>query len=164
MTIFRIYADTGIAQKFGALPSATRRVLTARIQGAATELSNYIKYDELSGQLLKSRSGRLRNSIYARVYGTATDIYLSVGSRGDVPYSRIYEVGGELPEVTIYPTEQNVLSFVPGWDDRRRAFAWVRRPARTVEGLHYIELAIEAKKDLIMQAIAGAVMEAMSGV
>lgn len=69
-------------------------VLTDSMNQAVLILQRGVKTDQLSGNPLKVRSGRLRSSISAFTARTATGVEGTVGT--NVPYARIHEYGGEI--------------------------------------------------------------------
>lgn len=91
--IIKMTGDKEFAQYIDKLPSAMKTAITFKMEWLATHLSDTIK-QKLSGSVLRARTGKLRESIYARVYMGNTNVTLSFGSRGDVPYASIHEYGG----------------------------------------------------------------------
>lgn len=120
------------------LPVNVQRVLKDKITLLSSKISSTIKNDRLSGQLLKVKTGRLRASIYARTYFSTNSATLSVGSRGDVPYAAIQDLGGDIRGHVIYPKAKRVLAFMLGG---RKVFAQrVYIPPMTLKGRNYMEI------------------------
>lgn len=72
-------------------------VLESSMNQAVLILQRSVKTDQMSGDPLKVRSGRLRSSISAFTQRTATGVEGTVGT--NVPYARIHEYGGEIVPV-----------------------------------------------------------------
>src|SRR6201999_1208745 len=81
--------------RFDAYPAALQAALGAKATELATALADLVKNDKLSGTLLNSRSGALRDSIAASVTDDADGFHASVGSEGGVKYAAIQEYGGK---------------------------------------------------------------------
>jgi phage gpG-like protein len=65
---------------------------------------------KLSGEVLQSRTGRLRESIRASVSGLEG----RVESDGSVPYARIQDMGGVIKVPEIFPAPAKALAFAYG--------------------------------------------------
>ena len=65
--IIKLTGDKEFAQYIDRLPRAVQEAIGRKMEVLADEISNRIK-EKLSGSVLQARTGKLRNSIYARVY------------------------------------------------------------------------------------------------
>lgn len=158
---FRIYGAQELVAHLRTVPAAVRAAVMAKMQGEASSLSEYIKEAKLSGQVLKAVSGRLRASIYGRVYPAQNRITLSVGSRGDVPYAGIHEYGGQTSAHTILPTKGRVLAFYMG--GARRFAASVNHPGSTMPERSYLRSALAEKTAAMTISVTEAVVKAARG-
>ena len=75
-------------------------------------LSNKIKFEKLTGQVLRNRSGRLRDSISPRVTESGNTVVGEVGT--NVAYASIHEYGGRTPAHDIFPRKGRALAFMMG--------------------------------------------------
>ena len=91
--IIKMTGDREWADYIGRLPRSMQTAVASKMEDLATKISDDIK-SKLSGSVLRARTGKLRNSIYARVYMGSTNVTMSFGSRGDVPYAGLHEYGG----------------------------------------------------------------------
>src|SRR5258708_38175933 len=78
-----------------AYPAALQAAPGAKATDLAAALADLVKSDKLSGAVLNSRSGALRDSIAASVSDEADGFVASVASEGDVKYAAIQEYGGK---------------------------------------------------------------------
>lgn len=86
-----ITGEEKVVGSFVAIPDLIRARVKQALAGLGIELANRVKATKLSGQVLKVRSGRLRNSINSRVT-QAGDVYAAtVGTK--VVYGRFWELG-----------------------------------------------------------------------
>ncbi len=137
---FREKGSEGLVQYLRTAPTKVRAQVTDQMNRDAAVLSGMIK-DNLSGVLLQVKTGRLRASIYARVYVSDKKVTLSFGTRGDVPYAYIQEYGGVVPAMRIVPTKGEALRFLLGG---KEVFARsVQRPAINIPAAAYIRTAAQ---------------------
>lgn len=109
--IFRFVGASEIVEFLAGLPAELAQAVAQKMEARARAISDRVK-QKLSGELLQVKTGRLRASIYARVYLTPSSITLSVGSRGDVPYAKILEYGGKTAAHIIEPIKGRALRFI----------------------------------------------------
>ena len=74
--------------RFDAYPAALQAALGAKASELATALADLVK-NKLSGAVLNTSSGTLRDSIAASVTADSDSVLASVGSEGDVKYAAI---------------------------------------------------------------------------
>src|SRR6202021_175012 len=99
--------------RFDAYPAALQAALGAKATELATALDDLVK-NKLSGAVLNTSSGALRDSIAAGVTADSDGVLASVGSEGDVKYAAIQEYGGKTSAHEILPVKDDVLAFVAG--------------------------------------------------
>lgn len=99
--VFHLRGDEEMTRYLREFPEAFRGILMLRMRQLASLISARMK-EKVSGEVLHIVSGKLRASLYARAYDAKSGIFISFGSRGDVPYAGIQEYGGDvsLPEIT----------------------------------------------------------------
>lgn len=152
--IFRIQGGDDFVNRLNSFPEKFQQALIKKMEVAADDVSNYIKDDLLSGTVLNAVTGKLRASIYARVYPSQTKVTMSVGSRGDVPYAAIFEFGGSTGPHDIYPSRAAVLSFVQG--GKRRFANYVHHPGSKFSEHSYLRRGLRDKETAIGEAFRAA--------
>ncbi len=86
-------------------PDASERAMLRAVE----LLRGYIVKNKLSGQILKTRTGRLKGSIQQEVISKKNETIGRVGS--NLKYARIHELGEIIPAHTIYPVKASALHF-----------------------------------------------------
>lgn len=158
MWMMRVTGDEQVLNYFRTLPTNLQSVLMSKFKKAASETSQYIKNDLLSGQLVGVKTGRLRGSIVGRVYSSKSKIMLSIGSRGDVPYAAIYDKGGTIPATIMYPKSRSVMRFEKGGS---MIYAKVvNHPAVHVKARNYLEVGVSNKFSDFLSLIGAAIYDA----
>jgi len=156
----QVHGDQQVVDYLASLPSVLAQMILDKFAARARDVSTYIKDVLLDGVLLKRKSGKLANSIVARVYSSKNRVTLSVASRGDVPYASIYEKGGVIPSHVIRPKSASRLFFVGARDGKRLALAQVTSPSRSVRALHFLERGVVDKHEDFLSDIGAAIYDA----
>ncbi len=140
-----------------AYPAALTAALSAKAAELAAALADMVKNDKLSGAVLNTRSGALRDSIAASVSTDADSILASVGSEGDVKYAAIQEYGGKTSAHEILPVKAAALAFVIGG---AQLFARrVEHPGSLIPERSYLRSSLDDMRDEIVAALADAATE-----
>ena len=141
-----------------AYPAALQAALSAKATELAAALADLVKDNKLSGAVLKTSSGALRDSIAASVTADADGVLASVGSEGDVKYAAIQEYGGKTSAHEILPVKGNVLAFIVGGAQH---FAHkVEHPGSVIPERSYLRSSLEDMKDEILAALADCATDA----
>ena len=111
MLTVELIGDTALIARLKAMPNAINDGLARTITRLGLELQRKVKSEKLSGQVLKVRTGVLRESINLRVDRTSTAITASVGT--NVKYGRFQEFGVD-HSWQILPKSARVLAFEIG--------------------------------------------------
>jgi phage gpG-like protein len=143
--------------RFDAYPAALQAALGAKATELATTLADLVK-NKLSGAVLNTSSGALRDSIAANVTADSDSVLASVGSEGDVKYAAIQEYGGKTSAHEILPVKGDVLAFVAG--DGQRFARRIEHPGSVIPERSYLRSSLEDMKDEILSALAGTAAEA----
>ncbi len=143
--------------RFDAYPAALQAALGAKATELATALTDLVR-NKLSGAVLNTSSGALRNSIAASVTADADGVLASVGSEGDVKYAAIQEYGGKTSAHEILPVKGDVLAFVAG--DGLHFARRIEHPGSVIPERSYLRSSLEDMKDEILAALAGAAADA----
>jgi phage gpG-like protein len=133
--------------RFDAYPAALRDALGAKATELATALADLVK-NKLSGAVLNTSSGALRDSIAAGVTADSDGVLASVGSEGDVKYAAIQEYGGKTSAHEILPVKGDVLAFVSG--DGQRFARRIEHPGSVIPERSYLRSSLEDMKDEIL--------------
>src|ERR1700733_11893362 len=143
--------------RFDAYPAALQAALGAKATELAATLTDLVK-NKLSGAVLNTSSGALRDSIAASVTADADGFLASVGSEGDVKYAAIQEYGGKTSAHEILPAKGDVLAFI---SSNAQHFARrVEHPGSVIPERSYLRSALDDMKDEILDGLADAATEA----
>jgi phage gpG-like protein len=137
--------------RFDAYPAALQAALGAKATELAATLTDLVK-SKLSGAVLNTSSGALRDSIAASVTADADGVLASVGSEGDVKYAAIQEYGGKTSAHEILPVKGDVLAFVAS--DGQHFARRIEHPGSVIPERSYLRSSLEDMKDEILAALA----------
>jgi phage gpG-like protein len=157
MSAFEVRGLEETSARFDAYPAALQAALGAKATELATTLADLVK-NKLSGAVLNTSSGALRDSIAANVTADSDSVLASVGSEGDVKYAAIQEYGGKTSAHEILPVKGDVLAFVAG--DGQRFARRIEHPGSVIPERSYLRSSLEDMKDEILSALAGTAAEA----
>ena len=112
----------------------------------------------LSGDVLRSRTGALKASVVSELSADATTVVATIASQG-VPYAAIQEYGGRTPAHDIVPVKALALAFVGagGLTFARR----VHHPGSTIPARAPFGGALDALRDEIAGGLKEAVRNAL---
>ena len=148
-----------VARRFQNMPENVRRDLMAKVLSLTIRLENHIKNDKLSGQVLKTVTGRLKRSIQYRVTDTGAMITGSVFSTADVPYAAIHEFGGRTSPHDIVPVKAKALAFMM---EGKQVFAKiVHHPGSNIPERSYMRSSLKDMRTQIREEIEQVVREAV---
>jgi hypothetical protein len=143
--------------RFHSAPAAYQAAALSIMDQVASYLYQRV-YQNLSGQVLAVRSGKLRASLRKEVAQNAGNITARVYSDGSVPYSWIQEKGGKTSPHDIVVREAKALRFL--MQGNIRFAAWVHHPGSDIpESMYIRSVMIEERTDVIRM-----VRNAMKGV
>lgn len=143
--------------RLGAVPVR----LTAEMAVEATRIGGELRAAverNLSGAVLRQRSGRLASSIDLSVQPRGGGVTASLGT--DVPYAAIHEYGGTLPARTILPRGGRALAFP--WQGRERFFKRVSLLPVTMPERSFLRAALAEMEPDIRATMAAAVARGVS--
>jgi phage gpG-like protein len=147
--------------RFDAYPAALQAALGAKATELAGALTDLVK-NKLSGAVLNTGSGALRDSIAASVTADADSVLASVGSEGDVKYAAIQEYGGKTSAHEILPVKGDVLAFVAS--DGQHFARRIEHPGSVIPERSYLRSSLEDMKDEILAALADCAADAWESV
>lgn len=140
------------------MPERVRAALRSVILKDGPVLARRVR-QKLSGEVLHIRSGRLINSIYARMVENPKELYGEVGSQG-VPYARIHELGGRTRPHMIYPRNAMALRFMIG--DRVIFAKSVNHPGSVIPQRSYLASSLEEMRDQLISDMTTSVRNAVN--
>jgi phage gpG-like protein len=147
-----------LADRLAALPDRLRAALAEKVDALAQDLLAQVVGVNLSGGVLKARSGKLRDSIQMRESQQDGQVGADIFSDGDVPYAAIQEFGGKTAAHEIVPDKARGLAFVM---NGKQVFARrVEHPGSQIPARSYLRSALEERHDAIVQDLAQAVIAA----
>jgi len=112
----------------------------------------------LSGAILKQRSGTLVGSISSDLENDGSSLTATVASQ-DVPYAAILEYGGKTAAHDILPSKAKALAFIAGGAQRFARI--VHHPGSTIRAFAYMGAALDEMKDEIESGLKEAVLGAL---
>ena len=102
-----------ISQKIRSIYPETMKAAYVSMTRLVLELSNKIKFEKLSGQVLKTRTGTLRRSI--RPLPVKNNDSVLIGEVvTNLEYARIHEFSGKTKPHEIFPKKGRALAFMMG--------------------------------------------------
>jgi len=148
-----------VARWLGDIPKKLTPALASALNKYIINLSNYIRFQKLSGQVLKKKTGRLRESILpilAKQEGGL--IWAGIGT--DVVYARIHEFGGVTRPHIIERRWRKALHFIKDGQD---IFAIkVKHPGSRIPARPYIHPSFEETQDQLVVGLEKAISESIS--
>jgi phage gpG-like protein len=156
MMHFNMEGVVETSQALADMPGKVHDALVAKIIDLSTALVNKVRAS-LSGAILQTRSGALRDSIQVDIEDTSGAITATIGSYG-VRYAAIQEFGGKTAPHDIYPSKGQALAFIDGG---RTVFARVvHHPGSVIPAHRYLGQAIDDMRPEIIRAMGEAAVEA----
>lgn len=120
-------------------------------------LKRYIKEQKLSGQVLKNRTGNLRNAVFNRVESDSNSVTGHVFVDKTAPYGAYQEYGASIPERV--PRKAKALHWIGA--DGRDVFA-KRARAFQLKARPFMGPSLEEKRDDIVNALRRAVAKTLA--
>lgn len=130
---------------FGPLTERIRSNLRSTSVGLTRMLASRVR-ENLSGKVLRARSGRLRGAVRSQLIETKDTIGGRVYVQG-VPYAAIHEFGGRTKPHEIAARHSASLAFV--WKGEMRFFKKVNHPGSRIPERSYMRSALEDMRDEI---------------
>jgi phage gpG-like protein len=158
MLQFSLEGAAELSARLAALPDDLRAALAEKIDALAQDIYAQVVGVNLSGGVLETRTGALRNSIHLRRDGQGSSA--EIVADGGAPYDAIHEFGGKTAAHEIIPDKAKALAFM---FNGKQAFARrVKHPGSQIPERSYLRSALAEKGADILQAIADVVTEAAS--
>ena len=145
-----------LTARLGALPQTLAERLAAEVERLGGVLRDRVERN-LSGAVLRQRSGRLAGSIAVDVERSGLGASATVSS--DAPYAAIHEYGGTIPAHTILPQNARALAFP--WRGQQRFFKRVSLPAVAMPERSFMRSALAETAPEIRAALEAAAFEAV---
>ena len=154
-----IVGDAQLQERFRGMPDRMRRALVTKVYALTLMLEAYVKQEKLSGQVLKTVSGRLKRSIQSDVRTDGEIVRGRVFSSGDVPYAGIHEFGGRTSPHDILPVKAKALAFM--YNGKLTFAKIVHHPGSIMPERSYLRSSLDDKKSQIVTELTQAVTEAL---
>jgi phage gpG-like protein len=147
--------QAALAGRLAATPDRLRAALAQKARALVQNLFAQVDAN-LSGGVLQTRSGALRDSIRVRVAEQDDTVSVEIVSDGGVPYAAIQDVGGKTAAHDILPDKARVLAFVM---NGKQVFArTIHHPGSHIPARSYLGSALDEQRDAIAQALTGTVL------
>lgn len=159
MLNIRVTGSDDVARRFSGMPESVRRALLSRVLSLSIQLETYIKTQKLSGQVLKTVTGRLKRSIQHKITDNGSEIIGKVFSSGDVPYAAIHEFGGKTSPHTITPVKAKALAFM--MEGKQVFAAVVHHPGSRIPMRSYMRSSMSDMRQQIRSELEQAVRSAV---
>jgi len=148
----------GLSAGLDRLSSQVSAAVEAKVAAATAELQRHVIDDQLHGQMLNARTGRLASAVERRVEAKGGGIVGEVFVNDSVPYAAILERGGSTPPHDIVPDKAKALAFAMGG---KHVFARVvHHPGSRFPAHPYLASALNDESDEIAAALKLAAIEA----
>lgn len=136
------------------LPDSLRQALVAKSQALAEALQQKVG-DKLSGEVLQSKTGLLRNSIANSVEENSDGVSSVVFVSGDVPYASIQEYGGTTKAHIIEAANGKALAFTS--NGKKVFLKQVNHPGSVIPEHSYLRSSLADMNDEIVGGMSDAV-------
>lgn len=150
-----IDGDVQLIDRLNLFSDLVHQALVAKMQQVVVNLTEQVKDNKLSGQILNVISGMLRDSIYNTVTETSDQVIGTVGSQG-VPYAAIHEYGGTTGPHSIVATRAQMLHFI--WHGEEVFTKSVNHPGSRMPERSYLRSSLADARQQILNDF-GAVVE-----
>ncbi len=154
-----LIGNSELQAKFASLSDSLRVIVLAKSEMLVQKLADKIRDEKLNGQVLNSRSGKLRNSIESDVEESGSMINASVYVAGDVPYAAIQEYGGTTKAHIIEALSAKALAF--GWQGKSVFFKRVNHPGSVIPERSYLRSSLEEMQADIVSGMEDALHQAI---
>jgi len=147
-----------LESQLGNLPVNMRSQLEIKARDLATALVAKVRGEKLSGGVLQTKSGALKDSISAEFSLEDGSVTATIGSFGDVKYAAIQEYGGRTSAHEILPDKAQTLAFLVG--GALRFARRVAHPGSTIPAHNYLRSSLDGSSDEIVAQFASVATEA----
>ncbi len=145
-----------LQQWLGALPAALTGALMAQSDMLAQQLVQTIVDEKLSGEVLQSRTGKLRSSMESSVAVTDSGVGGQITSDG-VAYAAIQEYGGVTKAHIIEATKAKALAFE--MQGKQAFFKRIQHPGSVIPERSFMRSALEESIDTIVSGFRQALAD-----
>lgn len=144
--------DSRVIARFSRLPDKVKAALVVTLDRIGFDLVTHVVRDELSGQILHRRSGKLSNAItHTQPEVSGNSVGTKVGVFSGVPYARPLEYGATIP-----PVEGRLMVFSA--KDGTTVFTRKRKGFQLKE-YRYMRTGLADYRDTIIARVSATVRE-----
>jgi HK97 gp10 family phage protein len=154
-----VTGDREAEDRLRSMPAELRLGLQRKMTTLSMKLYRHILMDKLSGQVLRTVSGRLKRSIVERTVDNGDRIVSEIYSDGSAPYANIHEYGGKTAAHDIVATKAEALSFLR--DGKRVFYKRVHHPGSRMPERSYMRSALEDMQEEIISELTKTYEEAL---
>lgn len=140
-----------LAARLNALPDGLRSALMEKMGALAQDLYGQIVDVNLSGAVLNSRSGELRESIQLEIASQDARFDAQIYSNGDAPYAAILEYGGKTAAHEILPDKAKALAFV--FNGKQIFARRIQHPGSQIAPHSYLRSALDEQGTEILSSL-----------
>ena len=147
---------TRISNNIKSLFPAMQEAAEKRMSSLVIALSNKIKFEKLSGQVLKNRTGTLRRSITPQPV-QSNGAVLTGEVTTNLEYAAIHEFGGKTKPHDIFPKKGRALAFMMG--GKQIIVKSVKHPGSVIPERSFMRTALKEMEPKIKEAFESAISE-----
>jgi phage gpG-like protein len=140
------------------LPADLQARLEAKSRDLARALVAKVRDEKLSGGVLQTKTGALKDSISADISLEGGSLTATIGSFGDIKYAAIQEYGGRTSAHEIVADKARALAFLVG--GALRFARRVSHPGSTIPPHAYLLSSLDESRDEIVAELASVATEA----
>jgi hypothetical protein len=149
---------SGLKERLNGTASRVIAAMRARLEAETGRLTDYIKSQKLSGQVLQNRTGNLRNSVFYYLEDRGTEIVGNVDvSMPAAKYGAAQEFGAHIPERV--PVTARALHWVSAGGGN--VFA-MRAKAFDLQARSFMNSSLRERQEAITASIQESINEATS--
>lgn len=154
-----VTGDQAALERMQGLPAEIRLALQRKMALLTMRLYRHIILSKLSGQVLRTITGRLKRSVAFRTEDDGERIVSEVYTDGTAPYDAIHEYGGKTAAHDIVAVKAQALSFLR--DGKRVFYRRVHHPGSQMPERSYMRSALDDMRDEIETELVGTFQQAL---
>lgn len=141
------------------LPQEVNIALMRKMGTLTIRLYRHIVLNKLSGQVLRTVSGRLKRSVTFDIRKNGDQLVSEVFTDGTAPYDAIHEYGRKTPPHEIVPVKAQALSFLR--DGKRVFYKKINHPGSRMPERSYMRSALDDMREEIESELVSAFEQAL---
>lgn len=154
-----VVGDKAAVDRLMGLPQEVNIALMRKMGTLTIRLYRHIVLNKLSGQVLRTVSGRLKRSVTFDIRKNGDQLVSEVFTDGTAPYDAIHEYGGKTPPHEIVPVKAQALSFLR--DGKRVFYKKINHPGSRMPERSYMRSALDDMREEIESELVSAFEQAL---